>query len=81
MAIVSYSLKGLSQNDKMKVIYRLFGREAKGKVLKGVVGEKGGIKLGDGCFMLPTESLDAGVEILRQHNVCFKMRKVYTTFT
>jgi len=77
MAIVKYSLKGLSQNEKMKVVYRLFGREAKGKGLKGLVGEKGGLKLGDGCFMVPMESLDAMVDVLRKHSVSFDVLQTY----
>jgi len=79
MAIVRYSLKGLPQNEKMKVVYRLFGREAKGEGLKGLVGEKGGFRLGDGCFMIPAESLDAAVDVLRKHNVQFDVLRAYTT--
>lgn len=65
VTIVSYRLRGLSQNEKMRVIYRLFGRERKGEGLGGVVGEGSGRKLGDGCFMIPTESLEAAVEVYK----------------
>lgn len=78
MAIVRYSLKGLSQNEKMKLVYRLFGREGKGEGLKGLVGEKGGSKLGDGCFMIPMESLDATVDVLRKYSVRFDVLRAYT---
>lgn len=81
MTIVSYSLKGLSQKEKMKVVYRLFGRKAKGESLKGVVVQKGIRKLGDGCFMIPSESLDAAVNILKKYQVQFDVLRAYITLT
>ena len=77
VSIVSYSLKGLSQNEKMRVIYRLFGRERKGEGLRGVVGEGGGRKLGDGCFMIPTERLDVVIDVLKRHEVTFDVLRAY----
>ena len=77
VTIVSYSLKGLSQNEKMRLIYRLFGRERKGEGLRGVVGEGGGRKLGDGCFMIPTEKLDVVVDVLKRHKVTFDVLRAY----
>ena len=79
MVIVSYSLKGLSQKEKMRVIYRLFGRKGKDGSLGGVVGGGGGRKLGDGCFMVPMESLEAAVDILKRHKVAFDLLRVYTS--
>lgn len=46
MMIVRYDLKNLSQRDKMKVIYRLYGK----REVKGIVQKSGGLKLSDGCF-------------------------------
>jgi len=53
MAIVTYSLKGLSQKEKTRVIYRLYGKRG----LKGMIQKRGGRRLGDGCFIIPAESL------------------------
>jgi predicted nucleotidyltransferase len=78
-SIVSYSLKGLSQREKMRVIYRLFGRQRKSGRLGGVVGEGGGRKLGDGCFMIPTQNLEAAVDVLKQHKVTFRLLTVYVS--
>jgi predicted nucleotidyltransferase len=78
MAIVRYSLKNLTQERKMKIIYRLFGKKTKKYTSKGIVEKSGGIKLGDGCFMIPMENLKNVIEVLNQHNVQFK---VLTTFT
>ncbi|MDH5783524.1 MAG: nucleotidyltransferase domain-containing protein [Candidatus Bathyarchaeota archaeon] len=80
VSIVSYSLKGLSQNEKMRVIYRLFGRERKGESLRGVVGEGGGRKLGDGCFMIPTERLDGVINVLKRHKVTFDVLGAYLPY-
>jgi len=77
MAIVRYSLKNLAQEQKMKIIYRLFGKKTKRYASRGIVEKSGGIKLGDGCFMIPMENLKNVTEILNQHDVQFK---VITTF-
>lgn len=71
--IVTYSLKGLTQNEKMRAIYRLFGKQS----VKGIVQQNGGRKLGDGCFMIPTESLEKALRVLKQHNVEFETTTVY----
>jgi len=73
MAIVTYSLKSLTQREKMKIIYRLFGKQR----LKGIVEQKEGRKLGDRCFMIPTENLEEVAQILKQHNVKFETLTVY----
>jgi hypothetical protein len=46
IAIVTYNLKGLTHNEKVKMIYRLFRKQTK----KGMVQQKGGRKL---RWMLP----------------------------
>lgn len=43
----------------------------------GVVGEGHGRKLGDGSFMIPTENLEAVVNVLDRHNVAFDLIRVY----
>jgi hypothetical protein len=67
IAIVTYNLRGLAHNEKVKMIYRLFRKQT----MKGMVQQKGGRKLGDGCFLIPTESLEEALQVLRKHNVRF----------
>ena len=74
MAAVSYSLAKLPQNEKMKVSYRLFGKQDR----EGLVEKIGGAKLGDGCFMIPAENLDKATAILEQFGVQFDVTIVYT---
>ena len=81
MAIVSYSLVGLPQKEKMKVVYRPFGKETKNRSVRGLVEESGGLKLGDGCFMIPTENLEAATQVLKQYNIQFKIRRTYAPWT
>jgi len=73
MAIVTYNLKALTQKEKMKVIYRLFGKQK----IKGVVQRRGGRKLGDGCFIIPIEALEEASQILKEYNVKFEITKLY----
>lgn len=73
MAIVKYKLERLPQNEKMKLIYHLYGKKPK----KGIVQQSGGIKLGDGCFMIHIEKLENVIQILKQYNIQPKITKVY----
>jgi len=75
MAIVSYSLAKLPHNEKMKVNYSLFGKQGR----RGLVEESGGKKLGDGCFMIPQESLEEATATLREFNVHFNLMRVYAS--
>jgi hypothetical protein len=73
MAIITYSLKSLTQKEKMKVIYQLFGKQK----LKGIVEQRDGRKLGDGCFMIPIENLEEVTRILKKYNIKFQTLTVY----
>jgi len=75
MAIVSYSLAKLPHNEKMKVNYSLFGKQNR----KGSVEESGGKKLGDGCFMIPQESLEKATATLKEFNVHFNLMRAYAS--
>jgi predicted nucleotidyltransferase len=75
MAVVSYSLVELSHKEKMRVNYCLFGKQNR----KGLVGENGGKKLGDGCFMIPAENLEKALIILKEFGVHFNVIRVYAS--
>jgi len=75
MAIVSYSLAKLPPNEKMKVDYRLIGKQNR----KGLVEESRGAKLGDGCFIIPTENLDKATTVLKQFGAQFDVIRVYAS--
>jgi len=75
MTAVNYSLAKLPQNEKMKVNYRLFGKQDR----EGLVEKSGGAKLGDGCFMIPTENLDKAIATLKQFGIQFDAKRVYAS--
>lgn len=74
MVIVSYDLSGLPQREKMRVIYRLFGKS--GGRPRGIVGESEGLKLGDGCFMIPEDRLASIRKILDQYGIKYRTVRV-----
>lgn len=75
--IVSYSLEGLSQREKQKVGYRLFGRVAGKREYRGVVEKFGGKRLGRGCFLIPKESSDVVLSLLGEYNLRFELTEAY----
>ena len=64
----------------MKVVYQLFGKKAKGQSVCGVVEENNGIKLGDGCFMIPTENLEKITHIMNEYGIQFKVLRTYLPY-
>jgi predicted nucleotidyltransferase len=47
--LIVYDMSGLSYRDKMKVVYFLYRKGG-----RGVVAEMGGVRLGDGCVLVPS---------------------------
>lgn len=57
--LVLYEMSGLSYRDKMKVSYALY-RKGGG----GAIGKVGGVKLSEGCVLIPSDASDEIVGIL-----------------
>jgi predicted nucleotidyltransferase len=70
--IITYDMKDLSYRDKMKVMYFLY---RKGSV--GTVATMGGIKLGEGCILVPSSVADELIVMLSSLNVETKKLKTY----
>lgn len=75
--IVSYSLDGLSQREKQKVDYELFGRVVGERIYEGAVGNCGGKRLGRGCFLVPKESSESVLSLLKRCNLRYDLMEVY----
>lgn len=75
VAAVSYSLAKLPQNEKVKIAYRLFGKRGKG----GVVQRAGGVKVGDGCFIIPMENLREATKVLEELGAQFDVIRLYAS--
>lgn len=46
--LITYRMSGLDYRSKMRLLYRLYEKGG-----KGIVGEGGGFKLGEGCLLIP----------------------------
>jgi predicted nucleotidyltransferase len=72
--LISYDMSGLSYRDKMKLIYSLY---RKGGV--GAVATMGGIKLSDGCVLIPSSSGDEITAMLSSFDVEAKKLEIHVT--
>ncbi|MFQ5758277.1 MAG: nucleotidyltransferase family protein [Candidatus Bathyarchaeia archaeon] len=75
--VVTYSLKGLSQREKQRGDYRLFGRTVGKHHYDEIVRELGGKRLGRGCFLIPKENAQTILDLLDKHNVKYELMDVY----
>lgn len=72
--LIVYDMSGLSYKDKMKVVYFLF---RKGSV--GTVAKMGGIKLSEGCLLVPSNVADEIVDKLKAFGVDAKKLEIYVS--
>lgn len=63
MAIIVYSMEGLGPRAKAKLAYRLYGRRSLG--IRGLIEEVGGVKLSEGCLLVPEEGARRVEEVVR----------------
>lgn len=78
--IVTYSMKDLSQSDKMRVKRRLHGRVSRRKYkdreyvseYRGLVRELGGVSLGRGCVLVPAKALEKLEGVLKELKVKYR---------
>jgi len=75
--IVSYGLGVLSQREKQKVDYQLFGRVAGGRSYAGLVDKYGGRRLGRGCFLIPKEGSEPVLRLLDEHGLRYELVEAY----
>jgi len=70
--LVVYEMVGLSVRDKMRVVHFLF---RKGGV--GELGRVGGLRLGEGCLLVPSKACDVIVEGLKGFDVSARKLETY----
>ena len=75
--IVSYGLGALSQREKQKVDYQLFGRVAEGHSYAGLVEKHGGRRLGRGCLLIPTQGSESVLSLLDERGLKYDLLEVY----
>jgi len=70
--LIVYDMGGLSYKDKMKVVYFLFRKDSVGTVVR-----VGGIKLSEGCLLVPSNVADEIVDRLKAFSVNAKRFEIY----
>jgi hypothetical protein len=75
--LVTYSLEGLSQREKQRVDYKLFGRVLGKHSYPGLVEKCGGKRLGRGCFLVPRENAEAVLNFLNEHSIKHEFTEAY----
>jgi len=75
--LVAYSLECLSQKDKQKIDYKLFGRMIGRHRYTGLVEKHGGKRLGRGSFLIPKRDAETILNLLDEHNVRYELTEVY----
>ena len=70
--LIFYDMGGLSYRDKMKVVYFLYKKGGGGAVAK-----MGGIKLSEGCILVPNNAGDEVIDVLNAFGVDTKKLEIY----
>jgi len=73
--LITYDLSGISQNDKVKLIYRLYGKRGTGR--RGLLKSVNGYRLANGCLLVPADKADIIIQTLRKYNVKMKILDIY----
>lgn len=60
--LLTYKLDGLDQRNKAKLMYRLYGKGGKA----GLVERLGGIKVAEGCLLVPEEEAPSVRRVLAE---------------
>jgi len=72
--VIIYDMSGLSYRDKMKVVYFLYKKGGGGAVAK-----MGGIKLTEGCVLVPSDVGDEIIDKLSAFGVDAKKLEIYVS--
>ena len=73
--LVIYSLKGLKQRQKTKLLYLLYGK--RGVKKSGLLRDIGGEKLSEGCLIIPAEEGERLINVFKQFNIKPRIIDIY----
>jgi len=76
-ALVSYDLRSMAPDSKVKFVQTLQGRKSGKYAYKGMLLELGGFKVGRNCLMLPQESVAKLTDFLDKEGVTYFTRHVW----
>lgn len=72
--LITYDMGGLNYRDKMKVVYFLYRKGG-----AGAVARIGGIKLSEGCVLIPNNASNEIIAKLRSFSIDAKKMEVYVS--
>jgi len=73
MYLLAYNMKSLKQRDKMKLFYKLYGK----KKSNGLIRKFGGLKISNGCIIVPEENFEDALKVLQRYGAEVKVLKIY----
>jgi len=76
-ALVSYDLKSMTPDNKVKFVQTLQGRKSGKYAYKGILLELGGFKVGRNCLLLPQESVAKLTDFFDKEGVTYFIRHVW----
>jgi len=76
-ALVSYDLRSMAPDSKVKFVQTLQGRKSGKYAYKGMLLELGGFKVGRNCLMIPQESVTKLTDFLDKEGVAYFIRHVW----
>lgn len=76
-ALVSYDLRSMSPDNKVKFVQALQGRKSGKYTYKGILLELGGFKVGRNCLLLPQESVAKLTSFFDKEGVTYFIRHVW----
>ena len=76
-ALVSYDLRSMAPDSKVKFVQTLQGRKSGKYAYKGILLELGGFKVGRNCLMLPQESVAKLTGFFDKEGVTYFIRHVW----
>lgn len=74
VSLISFRLSKLRQNEKMMLIYRLYGKKGGAE---GMVAAANGVKLGAGCILVPSEHVGSILDAFREYGIEVKVMQLY----
>jgi hypothetical protein len=75
--LVTYTLENLSQREKQRVDYKLFGKVVGNRSYLGIVEKCGGKRLGRGCFLIPKEQAETVLKFLDENDIKYEYTEAY----
>ncbi len=67
MTLITYTLKGLTHREKLRLAYRLFGKTR--EEVSGLLGSAGGRHLSPGCIIVPTDEATKIIQVFEEAGV------------